>query len=141
MSDTADPTTWTGTIRTRDGKLPDLERVRAAVRGVGAPFSLRGVEAEVVGWLGGSKEAPELRIAGTGESVRLAPLTRKVQWDARGRKEAPVRRSERRAFERLMAGWEGSPVPVRITGPLRAAPDASPLRLEVRRFRPSRGAR
>lgn len=120
--------------------MPDLERIRAAVRGVGAPFSLRGVEAEVVGLLAGSKEAPELRIAGTGESLRLVPLTRKVQWDARGRKDAPVRRSERRAFKRLMAKWDGSPAEVRIVGPLRGASAVSPLLLEVRGFRRSSGS-
>ena len=112
-----------------------MEKIRSAVRAVGAPFSLRGVEAEVVGSLSGSKEAPVLNIARTGESVQLAPLTKKVQWDVKGRQVEPARRGERRAFARLMSRWDGSPTEIRVVGPLRAGRAGDPLHLEVRRYR------
>ena len=105
------------------------------MRSVGAPFSLRGVEAEVLGSLSGSKDAPILTISRTGERLHLAPLTRMVQWDAEERRAARARRSERRAFARLMARWDGSPAEIRIIGPLRGERAGALPRLEVRRYR------
>jgi len=108
---------------------------------VGAPFTLRGVEAEVVGRLGGTPAAPTLESSVTGETLRLAPLTGKVQWDARAQRVAAPRRTERRAYAKLVAQWDGSGGEVRIVGPLRAGQAGARPILEVREFDLARGSR
>ena len=100
----------------------------------GALASLRGLEVAVDGDLVEEKGALLLRIGGTGEVVELAPLVRKVEWDAKAKQAQAPTAEERGAFERLRAQARGRG-PVRVTGPLAAGVPGGRWRLEVRQFR------
>jgi hypothetical protein len=75
--------------------------------------------------------------------MRLAPLTRTVQWDMkRNRAESPTR-AERKAYEKLTAQSKKQSVRVRVVGPLiQEGADGKPTRqiLEVRKFELLKGA-
>ena len=118
----------------RDGRLPDVPALARHIHEIRAGATLRGVEATVEGSLAADGESLVLRREGDGEPLRLAPLSRKVQWDAAlGRDQAPTD-GERAAFGRLESGWRGKPARVRITGPLRQEVSGGPRTLEVRGF-------
>lgn len=117
----------TGELRTKKGRVPEVNALRTAIRELGAGATLRGVEATITGDVVKQGGNLVLEVATTGETLRLAPLTTPVQ---RG---ANVSEPERNAFAELTSRSKGDPLKVRITGPLRAraAPDA-PQTLEVR---------
>jgi hypothetical protein len=128
-------TTWTGELRTHGGRLPDLTAwVRAFREEVGSAFTIRGVEAIVVGRLVEDGGHVAVEVTGTGEVLRLAPLTRKVQWDPERKREQAIAPEEQEAHRRLLATWDRAgrtPANVRITGPLGAGKRPT---LEVREF-------
>jgi len=119
----------TGELRTKNGRVPDVDALSTAIRELGAGATLRGVEATIVGDVAKQGGDLVLKVTTTGESLRLAPLTKPVQ---RG---ADVSETERNAFVELTSRSGRDALKVRITGPLRArtAPGA-PQTLEVRIF-------
>jgi hypothetical protein len=138
VSERACGKTWTGEVRTQGGRLPDLAAWSRAFREeVGNAFTIRGVEAVVVGRLVNADGQPVVEVSGTGEVLRLTPLTRKVQWDPEQKREQLASREEQKACRRLLTEWDRSerrPASIRITGPLVEAKDGGRLTLEVREF-------
>jgi len=116
---------------TRGGVLPDVAAFARAVRRVGDQFTLRGVEITARGELTEAGGRAMVRLTGTGELLALAPLLRKVQWDAVSRREAAASAEERGACARLLR--ERRAGVVRVTGPLAGEPGQAPV-LEVREF-------
>jgi hypothetical protein len=119
----------TGELRTKNGRVPDVDSLSTAIRELGAGATLRGVEVIIDGDVVKQGVNLVLNVATTGETLRLAPLTKPVQ---RG---ADVSETERNAFVELTSRSARDALKVRITGPLRArtAPGA-PQTLEVRIF-------
>ena len=122
-----DRKTATGELRTKHGRVPDVAALAIAVRELGAGATLRGIEATVHGHLKKQGSDLLLKVSTTGETLRLAPLTKAIQ---RG---ADTPQAEREAFAKLSAQLNREPVEVRIIGPLRArAAPGAPQTLEVR---------
>jgi hypothetical protein len=120
-------------VRTRSPRLlqPRALRQRLADLRVGA--RLRGVEATVDGHLEKHGDELRLRLAGANESLRLAPLQEKVQWDTRRRRPQEPAPDERSAFQRLAAGLSREASAVRIVGPF-VEDEQGTLGLQVRQF-------
>jgi hypothetical protein len=119
----------TGGLRTKNNHVPDVDSLSTAIRELGAGATLRAVEATVVGDVVKQGGDVLLKIATTGETLGLAPLTKPVH---RG---ADVRETERNAFVELTARSGRDALKVRITGPLRArTTPGAPQTLEVRIF-------
>ena len=136
ISETPDPVTWTCEMTTREGRLPSLSAITGAVRAVGNPFSVRGIEVVVDGSVEMTSRGPVLRASGTGERFALAPATRKVQWDSRTKQDQPLSGSERSAYERFTKEVLGQTVRVRVMGRVvDAGPKQDPI-LEIRTFSP-----
>jgi len=118
----------TGEMRTKNGRVPDVDTLAKALRELGAGATLRGVEVTINAHIIKEGDHFLLKVSKTGETLRLAPLTKRIQRNA-----LEITESERNAFARLVSHSEGGEV--RITGPLRAHPDAGALQtLEVRIF-------
>jgi hypothetical protein len=95
---------------------------------------VRGVEATIDGELVSLDGKPALKIAGTGEVLRLAPLHRMVQWDtARKREQVPTEK-ERSAYSKLCAQRRETGRSIRVVGPLVATSTGQLPVLEVRQF-------
>src|SRR5687768_4714306 len=118
----------------RDGRVPDVSALARYLRECGAGATLRGVEATVDGWLAEENGALLLRVTGTGQTLRLAPLRRKVQWDVERSREQVIPERERTAFDRLRRQVPALCPPVRVTGPLVEGAAGQPHTLEVREF-------
>ena len=130
----ANPDTWTCQVETREGRLPDLKALSQAVRKVGRPFSVRGVEATIKGHLVMQSGKLVLRVSGSGEALCLVPLRQKVQWDPRSKHSYPPTGDERDAYKNLATGWKGRPSRIQVVGPLVGAEGAGLPSLEVRQF-------
>ncbi len=117
-----------------EGRLPDLQALSRCIREVGDPFSVRGVEATVEGWLLEDSGHLKLRLTHTGELMRLLPLSRKVQWDRRAKGPLAPTRGEGNACRDLAAKWKGKPFLVRVVGPLVEVGKGVLPDLEVRQF-------
>ncbi len=131
--------TWTGTIRTKDGALPDPEAWSREFHAiVGGTFGFRGVEVTVEGDLIDDKGQLALKVSGSGAMLRLAPLGRKVQWDPEKKCEQAATDAEKTAYRRLAdRAKEASPSRsprVRIIGPLEGAAQCHPPIVSVRDF-------
>lgn len=138
VSERACGKTWTGEVRTKEGRLPNLAAWSRTFRAeVGNAFTIRGVEATITGRLVENGGHSAIEVAGTGEVVLLAPLKRKVQWDPEQKREQLASTEEQEAHRRLLARWDRSdrqPVDIRITGPIVQVKDGGRLTLEVRDF-------
>jgi hypothetical protein len=131
VSPQPDRKTRTGELRTKEGRLPDLDVFASAIRDIGAGASLRGVEVTVAGNLEKHAEIFMLRASKTGELLLLEPLTEKVQFSF----GKPLPDEEKKAFQELTAQWKQKRE-VQLTGPVRkAAPKAEAI-LQVRLYRP-----
>ena len=133
ISPRPDLRTATCELRLKNGRLLDPERMSKFLFDIRVGARLRGLEATANGRLEKQQGGFVLRIAGTEECLRLAPLERKVQLDAARKEPMPASRSERKACQRLLARWRGKPFSVRVTGPL-VKRHGGVLTLEVRRF-------
>lgn len=119
----------TGEVRTKKGCVPDVAALAKSVSDLGAGAALRGVEAIVRGSVFRDGDQLVLKVSNTGESLRLAPLTKPVQ---RGLQPDD---SERSAFGALASRLDREASEVRITGPLRARVAPGGLQtIEVRKF-------
>jgi hypothetical protein len=131
--------TCTGTIRTKDGALPDPE---AWSRGFNAvvvgTFGFRGVEVTIEGDLVDDKGQLALKVPGSAAVVRLAPLGRKIEWDQDKKCEQPATEAEKTAYQRLADRAEGMTAGrsarVRVVGPLAGAASGRPPVVSVRDF-------
>jgi len=111
-----------------------LKALSRCIRQVGNPFSLRGVEATVRGWLVREDGQLVLRVSGSNEVLGLAPLRRKVQWDPSSKRAYPPTRKEWDAYYGLRMEWAGQARRIQVVGPLVEARENGPLILEVRQF-------
>jgi hypothetical protein len=135
VSETASADDWTCRVRLKSGRLPDLSRLVAHLAEMRVGANLRGVEAEVVGELSREGDLLYLRMPAAGERLRLAPLTRVVQWHVKRDHEQRTTRTERGAFRRLSAAEPRRSVRrVRVVGTLVESQEPGPYLLEVRRF-------
>ncbi len=131
--------TWTGTVRTRDGGLPNPAAWSREFKDiVGGTFGFRGVEITVEGDLIEVEGRVALKVPGSRTPLRLTPLSRKVQWDPERKCEQAATDLERTAYRRLVdRARESVPGPtrrIRIVGPLDdTAPAEQPI-LGVRDF-------
>ena len=133
ISPRPDLRTATCELRMKNGRLLDPERLSKLIYDIRVGARLRGLEARVNGFLEKQGEGFVLRLAGSDESLHLAPLDRKVQQDTAKRRPCSSTRSERKACKRLLARWRGKPISVQITGPLLKS-ERGVLILQVRRF-------
>jgi len=125
-----DTATQTFNLHMRQSWTPDPDLFAKNFRAMNVGVDVRGVEAMVDGTLEVQGTNLVLRASDNGPLLRLAPLTRKIQWDTRRKRAEPPTRAERKAFAKLVACKD--PGRVRVTGPL--VRSASALTLEVRKF-------
>jgi hypothetical protein len=95
---------------------------------------LRGIEATVDGWVEKEGEHLVLRVSGTNEVVRLAPLAHVVQMDFEKKRTQDPTPTETAAYESLGAEVKFGPRRALIVGPLVKDGPASSPTVEVRRF-------
>jgi hypothetical protein len=129
VADLPDRKTATGELRTKNGRVPEVQALATALRDLGAGATLRGIEATIHGHV--IKEGDELllKVSRTDERLRLAPFTKPVQ------RRAEPSDDERNALSQLASRATAEALEVRITGPLRArAAPGAPQTLEVRIF-------
>src|SRR5688572_1392952 len=129
VAELPDRKTATGEMRTKNGRVPDVEVLAKALRELGAGAKLRGVEATIDGKI--SKRGDELlvHVSKTGETLRLARFTKPVQ------RNSDPKESETNAFVAVSSALSREVLEARITGPLRAPAAAGELQsLEVRKF-------
>jgi hypothetical protein len=125
---------WTGDVVPRDGRLLDLQALARAVREVGDPFWVRGVEATIDGELVEKSGRWTLKVPGSGELFYLEPLAQKVQWDTRGNRAQPATEAELSAYNRLTEQRQGRSGRLRVVGPLVRETEGAPPLLQVRQF-------
>jgi hypothetical protein len=92
------------------------------------------MEATVDGWLQRQGKQLFLRVSGTNEVLRLAPLAHMVQWDFKKKRPQLPTAAEVQAYESLRSEWKSKPRRALITGPLVTSSDSARSILEVRRF-------
>jgi hypothetical protein len=92
------------------------------------------MEATVDGWLQRQGERLFLRVPGTNEVLRLAPLDHMVLWDFEKKRPQLPTAAETHAYQSLRAKWKSKPRRALITGPLVASGDRARSILEVRSF-------
>jgi hypothetical protein len=126
--------TETARLRTKGGRLPDVDAIARAITDAGVGGRLRGVEATIDGWLVQEGTALHLRLADKSATLRLAPLTGKVQWDVKQKRHETPTKEEALAHAELERQWKGQPLKVRIVGPLVREKDARLPVLQVRQF-------
>jgi hypothetical protein len=107
-----DRKTGTGEIRTKDGRVPDVDALAKAIRELGAGASLRGAEVIVDGILDKRGDQFVLRVAGTDQVLALEPATQRVEL------RTSVSDADTKAFAELIKASGSKPIAVRITGPL-----------------------
>jgi hypothetical protein len=123
--------------------LPDPDLLGRGLTALRVGARLRGVEITADGRV--ERRGPDwvLRLSGSEETLRLAPLQSKVQLDTRRSLPQAAGEEERLAWDRLRGEWRSPTVAVRVRGPLvRPSREAAPI-LEVRDawwFSPARPA-
>jgi hypothetical protein len=132
VAEVADGITQTAVVRPKGGRLVSLPGLAKHIVDIQLGATLRSTEATVDGWLERRDGDVILKVSGTEETLLLAPLTAKTQWDRRAGREFPALEAERKAYENLLAGWPGGKQAVRIIGPLRVAKYGDEMTLEVR---------
>jgi hypothetical protein len=129
VADLPDRKTATGEMRTKNGRVPDVEALGKELRDLGAGAKLRGVEATIDGKVSKRGDEVLLHVSKTGETLRLSPFTKPVQ---RG---IDAKESETSAFAGVSSALSRNVLEARITGPLRAPTAPGGLQtIEVRRF-------
>jgi hypothetical protein len=133
--------TWTGTLRTKDGIVPDPAAWSREFKDiVGGTFGFRGVEVIVEGDLKEDQGHLTLKVPGSSTLIRLAPLGRKIQWDPERKCEQAPTDAERTAYRRLAdrvketSTSNGRSSRIRIIGPLEGAVPGEQPMLAVRDF-------
>lgn len=125
-----DTATQTFNLHMRQSWTPDPDLFAKNFRAMNVGVDVRGVEAMVDGTLELQGTNFILRASDNGPVLRLAPLTRKVQWDVKRKRPEPPTRAERKAFGKLATRKDHGRI--RVTGPL--VRSGSTLTLEVRKF-------
>ena len=135
MSETADHRTQTCQVRTKSGRLPDLARLESQVGQMQVGATLRGLEAVLAGQVEKVGDSLVLTVKESEERVRLVPLRRVVQWDLEKKREFPILRLERTAYDRLRRTQMQAGSTLEVTGPITQNGDTGEYSLEVRTFR------
>lgn len=120
-------------LRLKDGRLLKPDFFSQFIYDIRVGARLRGIEATVSGSLEKRGRQWFLRIAGSDELLRLAPLKVKVQHEVSRKKPQAATKAETKTFRKLGSAGTKTPGPVQITGPLRENKDDG-LTLEVRHF-------
>jgi hypothetical protein len=118
VSPQADRKTATGELRTKNGRVPDVDALAKGLREIGAGATLRGVEATIDGRLEKRDGQFLFRLTKTDEVLLLQPATQRIQLQPRRKSPEPLTETEQKAFQNLSAKWQGAPLDVRITGPI-----------------------
>ncbi len=134
IAEAADVETATFKARTVHGSWPIHATLLRQVQELGAGAALRGMEAVLEGTVLLESHRVLLRVDGCEAPVALAPLTRKVQWDARQRTAAHLATAERSAHEELRSQVVRSPRRARILGPVVESQQGKHWLMEVRGF-------
>lgn len=127
-----DRKTATGELHTKNGRVPDVDALAKGLREIGAGASLRGVEAIIDGRLEKQGDRFVLRVAGTDQILALESIKQRIHLNQRNKAPEPLTEREQKAFQNLVAKWQGQPRDVRITGTLANRPDTTVL--AVRQF-------
>jgi hypothetical protein len=138
ISERASAQTWTCEITMQAGRLPDPDAIARHILATRTGAKLRGVEATVVGTLATGQAVWTLVLSKTGETVELAPLRRKVQWDVKAKREQALTPQEKRAWATLRKQKYPLESRLEVIGPLevRKRSDGTPQTvLQVRAFR------
>lgn len=136
VSERANHKTQTCEIRTRGGKFLAHDVVLQHILSLRVGARLRGIEANVDGWVEKRGDDLVFRVSGTNEILRLAPLTHVVQYDFKNKCPQAPTAEEIQAYQRLLAEWKSTPR-VLITGPVVKSGDSPLPVLEVRHFDPN----
>jgi len=142
VSERPDPEAWTCEVRWKDRRIPAVKAVAKHIFDIRVGATLRGLEATVDGWVAREGGALVLRREDGDERFRLAPLTRKIQWDAASSRDQPPTEEERGAFGRLEAALReaggaesgSGALPARVVGPVRDVENGGLRVMEVRAF-------
>ncbi|HEY0548501.1 MAG TPA: hypothetical protein VGF13_02805 [Verrucomicrobiae bacterium] len=121
-------------VKMRDDWIADPEMFQRNFLDMSIGVDVRGVEATVDGRLEMQGTNLVLRWEGASSVLHLAPLQRKVQWDAQRKAPEAATAAEQKAFAELAAQFKNLPGPVRVVGPLSNAAHAQHRILEVRKF-------
>lgn len=132
VSPQPDRQTATGELRTKKGLVPDVDALAKSIREIGAGASLRGVEATIDGRLEKQGDQFLVRVSKTDEVLLLEAVTQRIQLQPRRKSPEPLTDAEQKAFQNLSAKWQGTPLDVRITGPITKRSGKTVL--AVRRF-------
>jgi hypothetical protein len=116
VAEQPDRKTATGELRTKEGRVPDIDALATSLRAIGAGASLRGVEATIDGRLDKQGDGFVLRVSKTDQVLGLESITQRVHL--KGKAAEALTESEKDAFRSLTSTWRGQPRDVRITGPL-----------------------
>jgi hypothetical protein len=140
----------TAQVRVRGGGLPDVDRwARQFKAAVGDVYVFRGVEVTVSASLEtkGKGGTPVLQVPGLKQSIALAPLQHKLQWNFKKRSARQPEPDERDAYRELAARARDHDaatgrLTIQVTGPLRMTDKGYVL--EVREYflagdRPKKG--
>jgi hypothetical protein len=111
-----DRKTATAELRTKGGRVPDVDALAKAIRDIGAGASLRGVEITVDGHLRKQADHFILRVTRNEEELILEPVRQRLQLEGPKKPPVPLTEEEQNAFENLTVKWQGKPLGVRITG-------------------------
>jgi hypothetical protein len=126
--------TQTCEIRTQGGRLLQHDVLLQHILNLRVGARLRGMEATVDGWLEKQGENLVLRVSGTNEVLRLAPLVHVVQWDFQKKCPQPPTPEETYAYQNLVAESKSRSHRILVTGPVVKSTDSPYPLLEVRRF-------
>jgi len=133
IAEKADHASQTCEIKFKDGRLPDTANIGKHIEGCGVGASLRAVEIKASGELFEAGNSLCLRLS-KDETVILASLTTKVQWDLAKKRLHPATRSEIAAIGRIRQEWKHGKRKVEIIGPYRAS-EGKGSSLEVREYK------
>jgi hypothetical protein len=121
-------------VQPKTGRVPDLKDLATRLGRIGIGAEITGVEASLEGTLVMQNGQMILKPDGSSQTLPLAPLTHKIQWDLRQQRiSEPVSR-EREAYQTLAGQVSGTSARVRVTGPLIESEDRAWTLLEVRTF-------
>jgi len=130
-----DGKTDTCEVKMREDWVADPDMFQRNFLDMHIGVDVRGVEAEVDGWMEMQGTNLVLRLS-DGNRLRLMPLQQKIQWDKERKQPQAATAAEQSAFFNLAAQSKKTSSLVSVIGPLRNAALGQPQRiLEVRKFK------
>ena len=133
MLEPPDGENWTCEVRLKGARVPEVGKLRKQISAMGVGASLRGVEITLEGELAAVEPAPRLRVPGTGEVLRLAPIQRSLRWNPETANPRKLPSDEREACDRIRKVPLGSGL--RVTGSLVDESERTDPVLQLRWFK------